>query len=97
MKTLKKYTIGLFSIFAAISTNAQTSKWQMGVEAGPSLTTIHSQNQIYPSLQSLIEFQHRDFSRILRAIQSSFSRVKISLTLVLKTSEIFKANQNNLS
>jgi hypothetical protein len=92
MKTFKKYTLGLFSIFSAISTNAQTNKWQMGVEAGPSLTTIHSQNQIHPSLQSLIEFQHRDFSRILRAIQSSFSRVKISLTLVLKTSEIFKAN-----
>jgi hypothetical protein len=56
MKTFKKYTLGLFSIFAAISTNAQTSKWQMGVEAGPSLTTIHSQNQVHPSLQSLIEF-----------------------------------------
>jgi hypothetical protein len=26
------------------NTSAQTSKWQMGVEAGPSLTTIHSQN-----------------------------------------------------
>ena len=44
MKSFQKYTLGLFAIFAAIAANAQTSKWQMGGEAGPSLTTIHSQN-----------------------------------------------------
>ena len=44
MKTFKKYILGLIAICATSSITAQTSKWQMGFEAGPSVTTIHSQN-----------------------------------------------------
>lgn len=44
MNHIKKYTLGIIAIFATLSTNAQTNKWQLGFEAGPSLTTIHSQN-----------------------------------------------------
>jgi opacity protein-like surface antigen len=53
MTNFKKYTLGLITILAALSANAQSMKWQMGFEAGPSTTTIYSENvdfQFTPTL-----------------------------------------------
>jgi hypothetical protein len=44
MTSAKKHTLYLIAILVTLTTSAQTSKWQMGFEAGPSVTTIHSQN-----------------------------------------------------
>lgn len=44
MQTCKKYLLGLIATCTTIAVQGQTNKWQMGFEAGPSITTIHSQN-----------------------------------------------------
>jgi len=44
MNPMKNFTLCLILACASLSANAQSLKWQMGFEAGPSTTTIYSQN-----------------------------------------------------
>ena len=44
MNILKHFALSFILTCTAISTHAQTNKWQMGFEAGPTITSIYSQN-----------------------------------------------------
>jgi Outer membrane protein beta-barrel domain len=44
MKTIKQYILSLIAICTISSITAQTNKWHMGFEAGPTITSIYSQN-----------------------------------------------------